>query len=130
MPVPPREIELALERKQRFEANPAKHQEAITRRRNGLEILRRRHYDGNPTRFKALEEARANEEIARTIRKLREAAALTQAQLAKLASTTASVICRLEDADHEGQSLALLHRIANVLNRRVEIRYLPIQRSA
>ena len=41
--------------------------------------------------LKILEEARANEEIARNIFGLRTKAGLT---------TTASVICRLEDADH------------------------------
>jgi hypothetical protein len=33
---------------------------------------------------------------------LRTAAGLTQFQLAKLIGTTASVVCRLEDADYEG----------------------------
>jgi hypothetical protein len=48
---------------------------------------------------------------------------LTQRQLARLVGTTASVICRLEDADYEGHYLAMLHRIAAALNRRVEIRF-------
>lgn len=97
---------------------------------DAVEILHRRFYDGKPTRLKNLEEARANEEIARKIRELREAAALTQNQLAKLIGTTASVICRLEDADYEGHSLAMLRRIAGALNQRVEIRFIPIRRSA
>ena len=83
-----------------------------------------------PTRLKNLEEARANEEIARKIHELRTAAGLTQTQLAKLIGTTASVICRLEDADYEGHSLAMLRRIAGALNQRVEIRFVPIRRSA
>ncbi len=82
---------------------------------DAVEILHRRFYEGKPARLKNLEEARANEEIARKIRELRTAAALTQAQLAKLIGTTASVICRLEDADYEGHSLAMLRRIAGVL---------------
>ena len=57
---------------------------------------------------------------------LRTKAGLTQRQLAKLVGTTASVICRLEDADYEGHSLAMLTRIATALNRRVEIRFLPL----
>jgi len=44
--------------------------------------------------------------------------------------TTASAICPLEDADYEGHSLAMLRRIAAALNQRVEIRFLPIRRSA
>jgi transcriptional regulator with XRE-family HTH domain len=61
---------------------------------------------------------------------LRTKAGLTQAQLGKLIGTTASVICRLEDADYEGHSLAMLRRIAAALNQRVEIRFVPIRRSA
>ena len=93
-------------------------------------ILHRRFYEGNPSRLKDLEEARANEEIARKIRELRTAACLTQTQLGKLIGTTASVICRLEDADYEGHSLAMLRRIGAVLNQRVQIRFVPIRRSA
>ena len=97
---------------------------------DALDVLHRRVYDGKPARLKNLEEARANEEIARKIQELRAAAALTQTQLARLIGTTASVICRLEDADYEGHSLAMLRRIAGALNQRVEIRFIPIRRSA
>ena len=97
---------------------------------DAVEILHRRFYEGRPARLKKLEEARANEEIARKICDLRAAAGLTQTQLAKLIGTTASVICRLEDADYEGHSLAMLRRIAGALNQRVEIRFVPIRRSA
>jgi DNA-binding XRE family transcriptional regulator len=95
-----------------------------------VEILHRRVYDGKPARLKNLEEARGNEEIACKIRELRAGAALTQAQLARLIGTTASVICRLEDADYEGHYLAMLRRIAGALNQRVEIRFIPIRRPA
>jgi ribosome-binding protein aMBF1 (putative translation factor) len=97
---------------------------------DAVEVLHRRFYEGKPSRLKNLEEARANEEIARKIRELRTAAGLTQTQLAKLIGTTASVICRLEDADYEGHSLAMLRRIGAALNQRVQIRFVPIRRSA
>jgi DNA-binding XRE family transcriptional regulator len=97
---------------------------------DALDILHRRFYAGKVARLRHLEEARANEEVARNIRELRTAANLTQTQLAKLIGTTASVICRLEDADYEGHSLAMLRKIAGVLNQRVEIRFVPIRRSA
>jgi DNA-binding XRE family transcriptional regulator len=97
---------------------------------NAVEILHRRYYEGRPGRLKKLEEAGSNEEIARKIHDLRTAASLTQAQLAKLIGTTASVICRLEDADYEGHSLAMLRRIAGALDQRVEIRFVPARRSA
>lgn len=97
---------------------------------DAVEILHRRVYEGKLARLKNLEEARANEEIARKIQELRVAAALTQTQLAKLIGTAASVICRLEDADYEGHSLAMLRRIAGALNQRVEIRFVRIRRPA
>ena len=97
---------------------------------DAVEILERLFYEGKPARMKALEEARANEEIARNIRDLRSHAGLTQGQLAKLVGTTASVICRLEDADYEGHSLAMLRRIASALHQRVEIRFVPVRRMA
>jgi transcriptional regulator with XRE-family HTH domain len=56
-------------------------------------------------------------------------AGLTQRDLAKLIGITASVICRLEDTDYEGHSLAMLTRIATALNKRVEIRFLPMKDS-
>ena len=97
---------------------------------DAVEILHRRFYSGKPGRLKNLEEARANEEIARAIYDLRSAAGFTQTQLAKVIGTTASVICRLEDADYEGHSLAILRRIGAALNQRVEIRFIPVGRSA
>ena len=97
---------------------------------DAVEILHRRFFEGKPDRLKHLEEARANDEIARDIYQLRSASGLTQAQLGRLIGTTASVICRLEDADYEGQSLAMLRRIGAALNQRVEVRFVPIRRSA
>ena len=95
---------------------------------DAVEILHRRYYAGKPERLAALEKARADDQIGRKITALRIANGLTQRQLAKLVGTTASVICRLEDANYEGHSLAMLHRIAAALNRRVEIRFVPTER--
>src|SRR6266853_3682280 len=94
---------------------------------DAVEILHRRYYEGKPARLAALEEARANDEVARKIHALRTDAGLSQRELAKLVGTTASVICRLEDADYDGHSLAMLNRIATALDKRVEIRFLPIK---
>lgn len=92
---------------------------------DAVEVLHRRYYEGRPERLAALEEARANDSVARKITALRLRAGLTQRQLAKLVGTTASVICRLENADYEGHSLAMLQRIADALDQRVEIRFVP-----
>ena len=91
-----------------------------------IEILHRRYYDGKPKRLAALEEARAHAEIAQRIYRLRTEAGLSQRELARLVGTTASVICRLEDADYEGHSLAMLRRIAAALKKRLEIRFVPL----
>ena len=63
---------------------------------DAVEILHRRYYEGKPERLAELEEARADDEIARKIYELRTQAGLTQRQLAQRVSTTASVICRLK----------------------------------
>jgi DNA-binding XRE family transcriptional regulator len=72
-----------------------------------------------------LEQERGNLDIARKIYELRTKANLSQAELAKKVGTTQSVISRLEDADYDGHSLAMLRRIASALEQRVEIRFLP-----
>ena len=97
---------------------------------DAVEILHRRFYAGRPRRIAQLEEARANDDVARQITALRMRAGLTQKELGRLVGTTASVICRLEDADYEGHSLAMLRRIAAALKRRVEVRFVPLRKSA
>ncbi len=57
---------------------------------------------------------------------LRTTAGLSQRELAKRVGTTASVICRMEQADYEG-SLAMLRRVAGALGRRLELRAVPIR---
>lgn len=66
-----------------------------------------------------------NAQLARQIFELRTRAGLSQRQLAARVGTSASAICRLEDADYEGHSLPVLKRIAEALGRRVEIRFAP-----
>ncbi|SPE17878.1 conserved hypothetical protein [Candidatus Sulfotelmatomonas gaucii] len=97
---------------------------------DAVEIMHRRYFEGKPEMLAALEEARANDEVARKIYKLRTEAGLSQRQLAKLIGTTASVICLLENADYEGHSLSVLRRIAAALDRRVEIRFVPVRRKS
>jgi DNA-binding XRE family transcriptional regulator len=95
---------------------------------DAVEILHRRYFEGKPEMMATLEEERANAEIARKIYNLRTRACLTQQELATLVGTTASVVCRLEDADYEGHSLSMLRRIAAALDRRVEIRFVSARR--
>ena len=96
---------------------------------DAVEILHRRYFAGKPEMLALLEEARVEDEVARKIYALRTKAGLSQRQLAKLVGTSASAICRLEDADYEGHSMAMLKRIAEALNKRVEIRFVSIRPS-
>ena len=88
----------------------------------------KRYIKGKPEREASFEEELVNAEVARKLYDLRTKAGLSQRELAKRAGTTASVICRLEDADYEGHSLGMLKRIAAALDKRVEIRFVPLRR--
>jgi predicted transcriptional regulator len=97
-------------------------QKTQKRTTDALEIMDR--LTGNsPEMADLLEQERANLDIARKIYALRTTAKLSQAGLAKKVGTTQSVISRLEDADYDGHSLAMLRRIASALEKRVEIRF-------
>jgi DNA-binding XRE family transcriptional regulator len=93
-----------------------------SKRTSAGEILDRRH----PSRADDLDlraAFRQDIEIAELIHQVRTEAGLSQRELAKLIGTSASAICRLEDADYDGHSMAMLRRIAEALGRRVEVRF-------
>jgi ribosome-binding protein aMBF1 (putative translation factor) len=69
------------------------------------------------------EDARINAAVAQLIYAARTQAGLSQADLAGRIGTKQSVISRLEDADYEGHSLSMLHRIAVALGQSIEIRF-------
>ena len=66
-------------------------------------------------------------QVAQLIYNMRNAAGLTQRELAKRVGTTASVICRLEQPE-SGHSFRMLSRIADALDRRIELRSVPDRR--
>ena len=94
---------------------------------NALEIIHREFFDGKPEMRAELEKARCEDAVARKIRQLRIRSKLSQRELAKLVKTTPSVISRLESADYEGHSMSMLARVAEALNRRVEIRFVTLK---
>jgi hypothetical protein len=96
--------------------------------RDGIEIIHRMFFEGHPERIAQLYEVQADDEVGRCAYRMRTGAGLTPRQMAKLVNTTASVICRLEDADYEGHSLAMLNRIAAALNKRVKIEFVPLNK--
>lgn len=67
-------------------------------------------------------------EVAELIYQVRTQAGLTQKALARLVGTTPSVISRLEDAEYDGHSMAMLRRIAAALGQRVEVRFVKDRR--
>ena len=82
---------------------------------DAVEVLRR-DLIGNDLRAEAeYEQVKADLVVAREIYGWREAAGLTQAQLARRIGTSRTAIRRLEDADYEGDSLAMLNRVAVAL---------------
>jgi transcriptional regulator with XRE-family HTH domain len=88
-----------------------------------LGYLYDRYIGDDPERIASYEEALSNAELAVAIYELRTEAGLSQRALAERVGTTASVICRLEDAEYEGHSLSMLKRVAAALGRRVEISF-------
>jgi ribosome-binding protein aMBF1 (putative translation factor) len=79
----------------------------------------------DPKKQAAYEEDLVNVKAAQLIYDMRTAAGLSQRELAARVGTTASVICRLEDADYQGHTLQILNRIASALGRRIELHAVP-----
>ena len=76
------------------------------------------------------EDGLVNIEAAQLIYDMRSKAGLSQRELARKVGTSASAINRLESADYEGHTVAMVRRIATALNRRLELRAVPIKRAA
>jgi ribosome-binding protein aMBF1 (putative translation factor) len=76
------------------------------------------------------EEGLVNIEAAQLIYDMRSKAGLTQRELARKVGTSASAINRLESADYEGHTIAMVRRIATALDRRLELRAVPLKRVA
>jgi transcriptional regulator with XRE-family HTH domain len=91
----------------------------------GLQALHDQFIGDDPERIASFEGAVADASIAQSIYDLRTEAGLSQRELAARVGTTASVICRLEDADYEGHSMAMLRRIAAAVGQCVQVRFFP-----
>ena len=100
-----------------------------TRKKDHLHQLTEEFVGGDPKRQAMLDEETVNFESAQLVYQLRTKAGLTQRQLATKVGTTASVICRMEQADYDG-SLAMLRRITAALNQRLELRAVPIRKAS
>lgn len=72
-----------------------------------------------------LKEERISASVAEMIYERRQASGMTQQELAEIVGTTQSVISRLENADYEGHSLTMLHRVAAALKQKVYVSMEP-----
>lgn len=97
-----------------------------SKKNDALDQLIDKFVGDDPERQAMLDEEVVNVEAAQLVYDLRKKAGLSQRELAKKVGTTASVICRMEQADYEG-SLPMLRRIAGALNRRIELRAVPLK---
>ena len=97
--------------------------------RDATHILDRMTGDDEEMRQLIAEET-LNAEVARLIYEARTVAGLTQAELAERIGTKQPVIARLEDADYEGHSLSMLQRIALALNQRIELHFVPLEKTS
>src|ERR1700758_295301 len=102
---------------------------STTNKKDGLDYLIEKFVGDDPKRQAMMEEETVNIESAQLVYDLRTKAGLSQRQLARKVGTTASVICRMEQADYNG-SLAMLRRITGALNQRLELRAVPIRKKA
>src|SRR5258708_6647504 len=97
-----------------------------TKENDALDHLIDKFVGGDPQRQAMLDREIVNVEAAQLVYDLRKKAGLSQRELAKKVGTTASVICRMEQADYDS-SLPMLRRIARALNGRLELRVVPIK---
>lgn len=99
----------------------------MVRTKDALKIIDR--ISGDDQELKRLiAEETVNAQVGQMIYEVRTKAGFTQGELAKLVGTRLSVIARLEEASYEGHSLTMLQCIAAALDKRLEIRFLPIGR--
>ena len=81
---------------------------------DAVEIMDRRYYEGRPDRLAELEEAKANDEVARKIYELRTKAKLSQRQLALRMSVPRTYVSKIEN-DKATPTLSSLQRLATAL---------------
>jgi transcriptional regulator with XRE-family HTH domain len=85
----------------------------------------------NPESEARMAEYRKQCDVAQKLYDIRTERGLTQAEVAALVGTSASVISRMEDADYNlRQSLRMLDRIATALGYELSVTFTPVGASA
>lgn len=97
---------------------------------DAVAILHRRYVEGDPEMEAQIKEERIRAEVAAELYQLRTQLGLSQRALAKKIGMSASVICKLENADYDGDSLAMLRRIVAALNKRIQGSFESLQKTA
>lgn len=94
------------------------------------ETLRQMFDLDNPEGEAAMATIHDQMDIAQALYNLRQESGLTQRQLAERVGTSHSVISRLEDADYEGHSMAMLRKIVEALGKRVVVSFVDAEQPA
>ncbi len=89
-----------------------------------LSYLYDRCYKDHPERLASLEEEMINVEVAQCLYNLRSETELTLEKFAESVGVEVSVIEDLEEADYEGNALATLTRIASVVGKIVQLKWI------
>ena len=97
---------------------------------DAVDILHKRYVEGDSEMEVLVKKERIRAEVAAELYQLRNQLGLSQRALAKKSGMSASMICKLENADYEGDSLAMLRRIAAALNKRDRVSPEPLQKTA
>ena len=97
---------------------------------DAVDILHKRYVEGDSEMEVMVKKERIRAEVAAELYQPRTQLGLSQRTLAKKSGTSASVICKLENADYEGDSLAMLRRIAAALNKRGRVSFEVLQKTA
>ena len=82
---------------------------------DGMEIIKKR-FGIDPSTNENVQAYADEFRIAQMIYNARQAAGLTQKELADAIGTSENVVAELEDADYEGEALSMLRRIADALH--------------
>jgi ribosome-binding protein aMBF1 (putative translation factor) len=83
----------------------------------------------DPEEVALYQEERIKADLAQEIYDLRSQTGISRKNLADLVGVEESVIENIEEADYDGDFLSLASRIANALQRRIEVRFVPLNTS-
>jgi DNA-binding protein HU-beta len=86
-----------------------------------------RYIKGDPEMEEYFEELGVKADIDRQLYSLSDQTGLSRGRPADLVGVEESIIEDVEEADYEGDFLAMASRIANALHRKVEVRFVPLE---